>query len=141
MYSLNKRKNRDRPCACGHPMYILSLCTAEMFFFKQDNTCILQKICKFRLDLQRPNPKKSRCMEPYAGVVDYNLTLRPLQSRLQHIYDGQPYARVDHNSQSRTLDLASFDTSLEHKRKTLTKNKDFDCRNFDDRPKLNKDMV
>ncbi len=33
-------------------------------------------------------------MGPYAGV-DYNLTLCPLQSRLQHIYDGQPYARVD----------------------------------------------
>jgi hypothetical protein len=28
-------------------------------------------------------------MEPYAGV-DYYLTLRPLQSRLLHIYDGQP---------------------------------------------------
>ncbi len=33
-------------------------------------------------------------MGPYA-VVDYNLTLCPLQSRLQHIYHGQPYARVD----------------------------------------------
>ncbi len=34
--------------------------------------------------------------DPYAGV-DYNLTLCPLQSRLQHIYQGlgQPYARVD----------------------------------------------
>ena len=31
-------------------------------------------------------------LEPYAGV-DYNLTL----CRLQHIYHGQPYARVDHN--------------------------------------------
>jgi hypothetical protein len=39
-------------------------------------------------------------MEPYAGV-DYNLTLCPLQSRLQHIYHGQPYVRVD-------LDLASY---------------------------------
>jgi hypothetical protein len=33
-------------------------------------------------------------MGPYAGV-DLNLTLCPLQSRLQHIYHGQPYARVD----------------------------------------------
>jgi hypothetical protein len=33
-------------------------------------------------------------MRPHAGV-DYNLTLCPLQSRLQHIYHGQPYARVD----------------------------------------------
>jgi hypothetical protein len=30
----------------------------------------------------------------YAGV-DYNLTLCPLQSRLQHNYHGQPYARTD----------------------------------------------
>jgi hypothetical protein len=35
-------------------------------------------------------------MEPYAGV-DYNLTLCPLKSRLEHIYHGQPYARVDLN--------------------------------------------
>jgi hypothetical protein len=26
--------------------------------------------------------------------IDYNLTLYPLQSRLQHICQGQPYARV-----------------------------------------------
>jgi hypothetical protein len=35
-------------------------------------------------------------MGPYAGV-DYNLTLCPHQSRLQHIYHGQSYARVDLN--------------------------------------------
>ena len=35
-------------------------------------------------------------MGPYAGV-DYNLTLVPLQSRLQHIYHGRPHARVDPN--------------------------------------------
>jgi hypothetical protein len=29
-------------------------------------------------------------MRPYAGV-DYNLTLCPLQSRLQHICHGKPY--------------------------------------------------
>jgi hypothetical protein len=45
-------------------------------------------------------------MGPYAGVV-YTLTLCPLQSRLQHIHRGQPYARVDFIPQSRTLDLAS----------------------------------
>jgi hypothetical protein len=37
-------------------------------------------------------------MGPYAGV-DYNLTLCPLQKRLQHIYHGLlatlPFARVD----------------------------------------------
>jgi hypothetical protein len=42
--------------------------------------------------LLRPNPKKN--MGPYARV-DYNLTLFPLQSRLQHINHWQPYARVD----------------------------------------------
>ncbi len=35
-------------------------------------------------------------MGPYAGI-DYNLTLCPLQSRLKHIYLGQPYASVDLN--------------------------------------------
>jgi hypothetical protein len=35
-------------------------------------------------------------MGPNTGV-DYYLTLCPLQSRLQHIYHGQPYARVDLN--------------------------------------------
>jgi hypothetical protein len=36
-------------------------------------------------------------MGPYA-VVDYNLTLSRLQGRLQYIYHGHPYARVDLNS-------------------------------------------
>jgi hypothetical protein len=53
----------------------------------------------------RPNPIKNM-VYPYAGV-DYNLTLWPVQSRLQHIYHGQPYARVDFIPKSRTLDLAS----------------------------------
>ncbi len=44
-------------------------------------------------------------MGPYAGV-DYNLTVSPLQRRLQHIYYGQPFARVDFIPQSGTLDLA-----------------------------------
>jgi hypothetical protein len=39
-------------------------------------------------------------MGPYAGV-DYNLTLCPIQSRLQHIYHGQPYAKVDFIPQSK----------------------------------------
>jgi hypothetical protein len=38
-----------------------------------------------------PNLKKKGS---YAGV-DYKLTLCTLQSRLQHIYQDQPYARVD----------------------------------------------
>ncbi len=49
-------------------------------------------------------------MGPYAGV-DQNLTLRPLQSRLQVSNTftmglGNPYARVDFIPQSGTLDLA-----------------------------------
>ncbi len=40
-------------------------------------------------------------MGPYAGV-DYNLTLRLLQSRLQHIYHWQSYVRVDFIPQSGT---------------------------------------
>ncbi len=53
------------------------------------------------LFLVRPNPKKNivYSMGHYPGV-DYNLTLCPLQSRLQHIYHGQPYARVDFIPQS-----------------------------------------
>jgi hypothetical protein len=38
--------------------------------------------------------KHAWCVGPYAGV-DYNLTIYLLQSRLQHIYHRQPYARVD----------------------------------------------
>jgi hypothetical protein len=48
--------------------------------------------------------RKTWCisMGPYAGVdytvcILYNLTLCPLQSRLQYIYHGQPYARDDLN--------------------------------------------
>ncbi len=46
---------------------------------------------------QRPNPKKNMVYGTLRRGDDYNLTLCPLQSRLQHIYRGQPYARVDHN--------------------------------------------
>ncbi len=48
-------------------------------------------------------------MGPYAGV-DNNPSLCPLQSRLQHIYRGQLYARVDFLPQPGTLDLASDQT-------------------------------
>ncbi len=40
--------------------------------------------------------RETWCMGPYAGA-DYNLTLCLLQSRLQHIQHGQPYAKVDLN--------------------------------------------
>ncbi len=46
----------------------------------------------------------------YAGV-DNNLTLCPLQSLLQHLYHGQPYAVGDFVPQSGTLDLASVGSS------------------------------
>jgi hypothetical protein len=42
---------------------------------------------------ERPNLKKKWCIGPYA-FVDYNLTLWPLQSRLQNIYHRQPYNEV-----------------------------------------------
>ncbi len=38
--------------------------------------------------------RKTWCIGPYARV-DYNLTWCQLQSRLQHVYHGQPYSRVD----------------------------------------------
>jgi hypothetical protein len=54
-------------------------------------------------------------MGPYAGV-DYNLTLCPLQSQLQHIYHGQwatlcqsRTSEVDFIPQSGTLELAYGD--------------------------------
>jgi hypothetical protein len=37
-----------------------------------------------------PNPKKNGVYDSNAGV-DYNLTLCPLQSRLQHMYLGSTY--------------------------------------------------
>ncbi len=37
---------------------------------------------------------------------NYNLAFWPPQSRLQHVYYGQPYARVDFIRQSGTLDLS-----------------------------------
>ncbi len=40
--------------------------------------------------------RKTWRMEPYVEA-DYNFPLCPLQSRLLHIYHGQPYARVDLN--------------------------------------------
>jgi hypothetical protein len=46
-------------------------------------------------------------MGPWPELTIYNLTLCLLQSRLQHIYHGQPYASVDLIPQSGTLDLAS----------------------------------
>jgi hypothetical protein len=47
-------------------------------------------------NLSRGRIKKKWCMRPYAGA-DYNLTLCPLQSRLQYIYHGQSNARVGLN--------------------------------------------
>jgi hypothetical protein len=56
--------------------------------------------------LNRGRIQRKTLVGPYSGV-DYNLTLCPLQSRLQHIYHGKPYTRVDFIPQSRTLNLAS----------------------------------
>ncbi len=79
----------------------------------------VQKILKNVLCIilvQRTNPKKNMAYGTPCRSWLYNLTLCPLQSRLQDIYHGHPYARVDLNftvCQSRlylpvgTLDLAS----------------------------------
>ncbi len=45
--------------------------------------------------------RQTWCIGPYA-VAEYNLTLTRLQSRPQHIYHGQPYARVDFNHMSKS---------------------------------------
>jgi hypothetical protein len=57
---------------------------------------------------RRPKPKKNM-LHWTLCVVDSNLTLSQLQSRLQHLYHvhGQPNAKVDFIFQSGTLDLAS----------------------------------
>jgi hypothetical protein len=57
-------------------------------------------------------------MGSYAGVDYNNLTLCPLQSRLQNIYHGQPYARVDLNPmpESTYLPLRDFGFGLRTKR-------------------------
>jgi hypothetical protein len=61
--------------------------------------------------LLMPNPKKNMVYTVWDPMPEElticNLTLCPLQSRLQHIYHGQPYARVDFIPRSGTLDLAS----------------------------------
>jgi hypothetical protein len=44
----------------------------------------------------RPNQSKAWFRGHYSGV-DYNLTLCTIQSRLQRIYQWQPYAKVDLN--------------------------------------------
>ncbi len=45
-------------------------------------------------DLAYLTPLRIPLMNPVYVGIDYNLTLCTLQSRLQHIYHGQPYARV-----------------------------------------------
>jgi hypothetical protein len=54
--------------------------------------CLLEQNMDIRGGIQR----KTWCIGPSAGD-DYNLTLCPLQCRLQRIYHGQPNARVDLN--------------------------------------------
>ncbi len=90
-------------------------------FNVHDRTCFKDNACSFMLSrsrlklVQHVAQRQTRCMGPYVGV-DYNLTLCPLQRRLQHIYHGPPYARLGRNPmpestsspiQLGTLDLAS----------------------------------
>ncbi len=47
----------------------------------------------FGIQCHSRNRPEAESKEKHAGI-DYNLTLCPFQSRLQHIYHGEPYARV-----------------------------------------------
>ena len=59
--------------------------------------------------------KRNMIMGPYAGV-DYKLTLCPLQ----HIYHGQPYARVDLNPMPEsTLSASQVQSICPLKKKSL----------------------
>ncbi len=60
----------------------------------------------------RPNQKKNMVHGTLCRV-DYNITLCPLQSRLQHIYhgQGQPYAKVDLNPMPEST-LSPFGSGL-----------------------------
>jgi hypothetical protein len=49
---------------------------------------------------------------PELTITEYNLTLCRLESRLQHIYYGQPYAGVDFIAQSGTKNSVDFDRLL-----------------------------
>ncbi len=57
--------------------------------------------------IEAESKEKHGIWDPMPELTFDNLTLCSLQSRLQHIYHGQPYARVDFIPQSGTLDLAS----------------------------------
>ncbi len=82
------------------------------FLFSMWKPFFLPVLQGTKVAVLRPNPKNNMAyMGPNAGV-DYNLTLCPLQSRLQHIYYGQSYARVDFIPQSVTLDLVSTQQGL-----------------------------
>ncbi len=60
------------------------------------------------MSTEAESKEKTWCVDPsQSWVVDYNLTLCPFQSRLQHNYHGQPYAKVDFIPRSGTLDFAS----------------------------------
>ncbi len=80
-------------------------CTYVHLHLYRSNQSLLFESKTYRIYRGRIQ-RKTWCMGPYAGV-DYNPTLRPLQSQFQHIYHGQPYVRVDFMPQSETLDLAS----------------------------------
>ncbi len=77
-----------------------------VLLFVNNKTCyegakyiLLPVQCALYDCVQRPIQKKhgvTWCMGPSAGI-DYYLTFCLLQSRFQHIYHGQPYARVDLN--------------------------------------------
>jgi hypothetical protein len=56
----------------------------------------LNEVPLYHLFPEAESKEKQWFMEPYVGV-NHNLTVCRLQSRLKHIYHGQPHARVDLN--------------------------------------------
>jgi hypothetical protein len=61
------------------------------------NVVVCYLFMNYNCDYSGGIQSKTWCMGSYAGV-DYNLTLCPLQSRLEHIYHGrQLYTKVDLN--------------------------------------------
>ncbi len=81
-------------------------CNSHTFSLQNFLLCVCGCLCSAP-DAESKEGKHGELDHMPIAEVDYNLTLGPLQSRPQHIYHGQPYARVDFILQSGTLDLAS----------------------------------
>jgi hypothetical protein len=72
---------------------VVSWSIHEVFFLNYKTRLSMWKRCAKKTEAESKE-KHGVWDGPYAGV-GYNIALCPLQSRLQHSYHGQPYARVD----------------------------------------------